>query len=329
MSGREVWAHAEPDGGDGAGAWTSISLELLAIARSLAADGGKVEAFAMGAESEAMAAEAGAHGASVLHHLPAGEESLIGAPLADALAAKFAEVGAPDVLLFGTTYDGRDAAGRLSAKLDVPVITNLTELAEIDSVLTATEPVFGGTTNVRTCFTDVRPQIFLVRPKSVTPEATGGPPAAVAALQEVEGGGGNSARIVHRFIEPSTGPNLDEAGVVVSGGRGLGDADKFELVEELAALLGGAAGASRAIVDAGWVPYSYQVGQTGKVVKPDIYIACGISGATQHLVGMKNSKAIIAINKDPDAPIFGVADLGIVGDVHKVLPKLIDALKAR
>ena len=329
MSGRNVWVHAEPSGAEGAGALTPMTLELLAIARSLAADGGKVEAFAMGAESEAMAAEAGGHGASVLHHLQADEESLVGAPLAAALAASFAENGAPDVLLFGTTYDGRDAAGHLSAKLDAPVITNLTELVETDSVLTATEPVFGGTTNVRTRFTDVRPQIFLVRPKSVAPEATDGPPAAVAVLAEGEAGSGKSARIVHRFVEPSIGPNLDEAGVVVSGGRGLGDAAKFELVEELAALLGGAAGASRAIVDAGWVPYSYQVGQTGKVVKPDVYIACGISGATQHLVGMKNSKAIIAINKDPDAPIFGVADLGIVGDVHKVLPKLIDALKSR
>ena len=132
-----------------------------------------------------------------------------------------------------------------------------------------------------------------------------------------------------RFVEESTGPRLDEANIVVSGGRGLGEAEKYEMIETPVCLLKVAPGASRAIVDAGWVPYAYQVGQTGKVVKPSVYLACGISGATQHLVGMKGSANIIAINKDEEAPIFGVADLGIVGDVHKVVPKLIEALEAR
>ena len=138
------------------------------------------------------------------------------------------------------------------------------------------------------------------------------------------------AKVLDHHVEEREGPKLEEATIVVSGGRGLGEAENYDpLVEELAKLLGGASGASRAIVDAGWVPYSKQVGQTGKTVKPKVYIALGISGATQHMVGMKGSDNIIAVNKDAEAPIFSVADLGIVGDVKKVVPKLIEALKAK
>ncbi|MGH9274270.1 MAG: electron transfer flavoprotein subunit alpha/FixB family protein, partial [Acidimicrobiales bacterium] len=189
-----------------------------------------------------------------------------------------------------------------------------------------TEPVFGGAKLVKTKFSAAGPHIALFRPKSFEASEAGGGAAAVESLEVTDPG---QAKITNHHVEEATGPKLDEAAVVVSGGRGLGEKDKYDMIETLAKLLKAAPGASRAIVDAGWVPYSYQVGQTGKVVKPTVYIAAGISGATQHLVGMKGSKNIIAINKDPEAPIFSVADLGIVGDVHKVLPKLIEALQAR
>ncbi|MEA2616736.1 MAG: electron transfer flavoprotein alpha subunit, partial [Chloroflexota bacterium] len=151
----------------------------------------------------------------------------------------------------------------------------------------------------------------------------------VVTVEVPDTGAAGAAQIVERHVEERTGPKLDEAPVVVSGGRGLGDAANYALIEELAKLLHGAAGASRAIVDAGWVPYSHQVGQTGKTVKPTVYIACGISGAMQHTVGMKGAKNIVAINKDADAPIFKLADLGIDGDALKVVGQVIEELKAR
>ncbi|MFN3216116.1 MAG: electron transfer flavoprotein subunit alpha/FixB family protein [Acidimicrobiales bacterium] len=313
-----IWVHAEATDGKVA----TITLELLAKARQL----GDVEAVYAG-DGDAVAAELGAHGATTVHATGA-VDGLVGPALAAAMAAAIDAGAAPTAILFGTTQDGRDTAARLSVKIDAAVITNVVDLVD-DGGLVGTEPVFGGTTNVRTRFTGDKPGIFLVRPKSFAAEATGGGAAAVAALAVPDLGATGAAKVVDRFVEESTGPKLDEAAIVVAGGRGLGEAEKFDMVETLAKQLGGAPGASRAIVDAGWVPYSYQVGQTGKVVKPDVYIAAGISGATQHMVGMKGSKTIIAINKDPEAPIFSIADLGIVGDVHKVLPQLLAALEGR
>ena len=255
-------------------------------------------------------------------------DALPGAPVASAIAAAIAAGNGPSAILIPTSYDGRDIAGRLSARCDLPVLTNITGLVGGDE-LTTQHPVFGGTQIVSARFTGQGPGIYVIRAKSFAAESAGGAAAAVSPLAVGDLGSTNTAAIVTRHVEERTGPKLDEAEVVVSGGRGLGEAANYSLIEELAKLLNGAAGASRAIVDAGWVPYSHQVGQTGKTVKPTVYLACGISGATQHMVGMKGSKNIVAINKDQDAPIFGVADLGIVGDVHKVLPALIEALKSR
>jgi electron transfer flavoprotein alpha subunit len=246
--------------------------------------------------------------------------------VAGAIQSLIASAGAPDVVLIPTSYDGRDIAGRLSAKLDRPVLTNVTGYNADGST---EHPVFGGTQVVNARFTSAGPGIVVIRAKSYAAEPAGGSAAAVTSIAAGDLGATNTAKIVSSHVEERTGPKLEEAPVVVSGGRGLGEASAYALVEELAKLLNGAAGASRAIVDAGWVPYSHQVGQTGKTVKPTVYIAAGISGATQHMVGMKGSKNIVAINKDADAPIFQIADFGIVGDVHKVLPALIEKLKSR
>ena len=317
----KIWVYAEAADGN----VSNTTLELLTKARELA---GTVEAV-FGGDGASVAATLGEYGATTVHATGDLGGVLAGVPVAAAIAAAVAGGAAPDAILFGTSYDGRDVAGRLSVALDRTVITNNVDLEEDGGALVCTEPVFGGATLVKTKFTGAGPNLVLVRPKSFSAEPSGGAPAAVEALAVPDTGAAGAARVTNRFVEERSGPSLDDAAIVVAGGRGLGESDKFELVEDLAKLLGAAPGASRAIVDAGWVPYSYQVGQTGKVVKPTVYIAAGISGATQHMVGMKGSKNIIAVNKDSEAPIFGVADLGIVGDVHKVLPALIEALKSR
>jgi electron transfer flavoprotein alpha subunit len=307
------------------GAPTTTSLELVSHARSLA---DTVEAVVWG-DGATAAGTLGEYGATTVHDVGDLGGALPGSPVAASIAAAVAGGSGPDAVLLPATYDGRDIAGRLSVKLDRPVLTNVVDLTEADGTLASQHAIFGGAEILTARFTAEGPGIFVVRAKSFPAESSGGAPAAVVAAPAPDTGAANAARIVATHVEERTGPKLDEADVVVSGGRGLGEKEQYAMIEQLAGLLHGAAGASRAIVDAGWVPYSHQVGQTGKTVKPTVYMACGISGATQHMVGMKNSKNIVAINKDQDAPIFQVADLGIVGDVHKVVPKLIEALQAR
>jgi electron transfer flavoprotein alpha subunit len=314
-----IWVFAQ----EADGAPTSGTLELLTKARSL---GGSVTAF-VGGDASAIAGALGEYGATKVYATGDLAGALPGAAVASAMKAVIDGGDSPDIVLFPQNYEGRDIVSRLSVKLDRTVLTNNTDVAVEGDSVKVTTPIFGGNTLVTTTFTGRAPHLAAFRPKSFVAEPAGGGAPEVVAAPVPDLGATATVTAVH--VEEHSGPRLDEAEIVVSGGRGLGEAGNYELIESLAKLLKAAPGASRAIVDAGWVPYSYQVGQTGKVVKPKVYIAAGISGATQHMVGMKGSKNIIAINKDKEAPIFGVADLGIVGDVHKVLPKLIEALRAR
>jgi electron transfer flavoprotein alpha subunit len=316
----KIWVYAE--GVDGAP--TSTTLELVSKARDLA---GTVEAFHAGPDGAALAGSLGSYGVTTLYTLDPGAV-LVGAPAAASLAQLIGE-HQPDLVLFAQSYEGRDVLAQLSVKLDSTVITNGTALDVDGDTVQVGSAIFGGNTLVTTVYTGGGTKLAGIRPKSFEPSSSGGGPAAVVEAPKVDTGRAGEAQVLERHVEAQEGPKLEDAALVVSGGRGLGDAEKYALIEELAGLLKGASGATRAIVDAGWVPYNKQVGQTGKVVKPKVYIAVGISGATQHMVGMKGSDNIIAINKDEEAPIFSIADLGIVGDVHKVLPKLIEALKAR
>jgi len=302
-----------------------VTLELLTEARQV---GSTVEAVSWGTGTAAQAPTLGEYGATKVYDVGDLGGALPGAPVAAAIAALVEAGEGPDAILIPATYDGRDVAGRLSARLDRPVLTNVVGMTA-EAGLATEHAVFGGTHVVTARFTGDGPGIYVIRAKSFAAEPSGGSAPEVVEARVPDLGATGAAHITARHEEERTGPKLDEAAVVVSGGRGLGSAESYALIEDLAKLLHGAAGASRAIVDAGWVPYSHQVGQTGKTVKPTVYLACGISGATQHLVGMKGSKNIVAVNKDQDAPIFSVADLGIVGDVHKVLPALIEALKGR
>ena len=295
------------------------ALELLTLARRI----GEPVAVVFGDTSETIAKELGEYGAVRVLTVtdPAMDDYLV-APQAEALA-QIAQTIQPAAILITSTPEGKEIAGRLAVKLGSGLITDATDIAADGST---TQSVFAGNWTVIASVTHGAP-VITVKPNAITPEAA--PTEATTEPIEVTiSDAAKTARIVSREPKKSSGrPELTEAAVVVSGGRGTGG--DFAAVEELADVLGGAVGASRAAVDAGWYPYAYQIGQTGKTVSPQLYIAVGISGAIQHRAGMQTSKAIVAVNKDSEAPIFAIADLGIVGDLHRVLPAVIEAIKER
>jgi electron transfer flavoprotein alpha subunit len=315
----KVWVYAEvtPDGPN------ATALELLTKARSV---GDEVAAVTLGPGATSAAPTLGDHGAATVY---ASDEAVyadtLGQPAAHALH-QLVQQHAPDLVLFSTSYDARDIAGRLQAKLGSTLMSNATDVTAVDAAQTQ---IFGGTRLVDVALEGPTPRLVLVRPKSFPAEPSGGTADVVPVEIEIPDDLRN-ARRTERHEEAASGPRLEDAKVVIAGGRGLQDASNFSLLDELAGAIGDAAvGASRAVVDAGWVPYSYQVGQTGKTVRPEVYIAVGISGATQHVVGMKGAKRIVAINKDEDAPIFRLADLGVVGDALTVIPQMIQEIRSR
>ena len=308
------------------GKLASTALELMTKAREL----GDVYAVALGTGAKNAAATLGKHGAKAVHvSEDKAFDDYIAEPATDAVAALY-EKEKPDAILFAFTPDSREVAGRLAARLGTGLISNASDLdydAQGDGGFVAKVPYFGGA-KVASMKANGKPAIVLIRPKSFEASETGGT-AEVKMLDGAVADGSKRAHITERVVEASEKVKLEDARIVISGGRGMGGPQNFPMLEDLASALGGAVGASRAVVDAGWVPYSMQVGQTGKSVRPGVYIAVGISGAMQHTVGMKTSKVIIAINKDAEAPIMKMADLGVVGDALKIVPKLTEAVKAK
>jgi len=301
------------------GSIKKVTLELLTLARRL---GSPVAVWVGPGVDTAALAEYGAEtvvvadSADLLNHPVA--------PKTDVLAAVVAE-RAPAAVLIASTAEGKEIAARLAVRVGSGIIT---DAVDVDADLVATQSVFGGATVVRSKVSHGVP-IVTVRPNATSPEASAASGTRVD-IAVTPAASSTGARITNRVVATKGGrPELTEASIVVSGGRGVGGAEGFAVIEGLADSLGAAVGASRAATDAGWYPHQFQVGQTGKTVSPQLYVANGISGAIQHRAGMQTSKTIVVVNKDPEAPIFELADFGVVGDLFAVVPQLTEQVNSR
>jgi electron transfer flavoprotein alpha subunit len=301
------------------GAVAKPTLELLTLARRI----GEPVALVLGPGGDAFAPQLGEYGAVKVLTAddPAFGDYLV-TPKVDAVAAAV-QAAQPSAVLFTSSLDGKEIAARLAVRIGSGLITDAVDVQPGDDGPVTTQSVFAGNWTVQAKVTHGVP-VITVKANAAAPERAEVTPE-VEALDFTVDDASKTARIVKSEPKQASGrPELTEAAIVVSGGRGTGG--DFGPVEELADALGAAVGASRAAVDSGWYPHSYQVGQTGKTVSPQLYLAAGISGAIQHRAGMQTSKAIVAVNKDPEAPIFALADLGIVGDLHTVLPAVTEAV---
>jgi electron transfer flavoprotein alpha subunit len=303
---------------------TTTSLEMLAKASEV----GKAEAILLGPAPDDAVQTLAKYGASKIYRsVDAVYCDYLTLPAADTVAALIQKHN-PAVMLFASSYTGRDIVANLCARFDCGAITDVGDFELKDGSVEATIPALGASYQNTTTLLNQGTKLLVVRPKSFEPKVN----EQSLAVDEVPAASDERLRKVHmkeRVVVKREGPSLEGAKIVVSGGRGLKGEAQFAVLKELADVLGGAIGASRAAVDAGWVPYAMQIGQTGKTVKPDVYFAIGISGAVQHLSGMKTAKYIITVNKDAEAPIFQYSDFGIVGDLFKVVPQLIEELKKR
>jgi electron transfer flavoprotein alpha subunit len=322
---KDVWVYVE----HAQGTPKKISLELLSCARALcAALGGNVVAFVPGSKVEQVITALLSRGADIIY---AAEHPLLDVYTTDGYASVLADAvraESPAIVLVGSTAQGRDLAPRVAARLGAGIVTDCTTLGWRDGMLLATRPMYTRKAIGMVRVTGGGPCIAVVLPAMYPLPDTESPRRPEVRSWPVQLDGTairtsvREVKTVHRETIP-----LIEANVIVSGGRGMKGPENFAILDDLARALGAAVGSSRPPVDSGWVPHDYEIGQTGKTVSPQVYLACGISGAPQHLAGMSGSKYIVAINKDPNAPMFQVADLGVVGDLFEIIPKLTEAVK--